>query len=62
MARIVSALYKRWAYLGIDPWLEYVASAANLSDDPSRGKVDELRAMGATQLALVYPPVEYWGE
>ena len=35
LARIVSALYKRWAYLGIDPWLEYVASAANLSDDPS---------------------------
>ena len=35
--------------------VEYVASDANLSDEPSRLKLDTLERMGATQVSFVVP-------
>ena len=37
LASIVAAMHARWAELEIDPWVEFVKSAADLVDEPSRG-------------------------
>jgi hypothetical protein len=40
IARVVAALQSRWLSLGLNPWLEFVKSEANLSDDPFAERVD----------------------
>jgi hypothetical protein len=50
MARVVSALRLQWMKFRITAWIEYVRSAANWSDDPSRGEVALLEKM--------IPPIE----
>ena len=60
LARIVSALHSRWAELGIDPWVEFVKSEANIADEPSRGFLDTLIAMGGVEVPFDFPPIEVW--
>ena len=62
LARIVSALHARWAVLAIDPWVEFVKSGANLADDPTRGRMARLLAMGSVFVPFELPAVEAWGE
>ena len=62
LARIVSALHARWAVLAIDPWVECVKSGANLADDPTRGRMARLLAMGSVFVPFELPAVEAWGE
>lgn len=67
MARIVSALHLRWVELQISPWIEFVKSAANLADLPSRvpdqGVAQAtalIRAMGAVRVPFKLPPYRTW--
>ena len=67
MARMVSALHLRWVALQIAPWIEFVKSAANLADVPSRvpeqgvaAATRLLRAMGAVKVAFEMPPYREW--
>ena len=60
LARIVSALHGRWAELGIDPWVEFVKSEANIADEPSRGFLDTLIAMSGVEVPFDYPPIKVW--
>ena len=56
LAAIARATRWAWHELGIDPWVEYVASKANLSDWPSRGLFDWLLAHGAARLVFDWQP------
>ena len=55
LAAIVRAMRIAWRELSIDPWVEYVRSAANLADWPSRGKVAEILAMRAARVTFKVP-------
>lgn len=55
LAAIVRATRWAWRELNVDPWVEYVASGAHLSDDPSRGVVAWLLAQGACRVPGVIP-------
>ena len=55
MRSSVPPLRWRWHELGIDPWVEYVRSKANLADHPSRGYLEGLLAMGAAPVSFVVP-------
>ena len=57
LAVVVRVLHARWAELGIDPWIEFVKSEANVSDLPSREKYEELVARGSEPLLFVWPPL-----
>ena len=50
------------AGLGIDAWLEWVPSAANVADVPSRLDKDQgvLERVGARRVPLVFPTAEQW--
>jgi hypothetical protein len=54
-AAIVRAMQIAWANLRVDPWVEYVRSAANLADWPSRGDFGALLAMGAVRVSFHVP-------
>ena len=61
LARIVSAMHARWKELGIDPWVEFVKSEANLADEPSRGEFARLTALGSVALrAFPWPRIDGW--
>ena len=60
MARVVSHLRLRWLKLGVHPWVEFVKSEANWSDDPSRGEVDLLEKRSAKCLRFEWPPFTGW--
>ena len=67
MARIVSALHLRWVQLRISPWIEFVASKANLADLPSRvpdqgvaAATRLIRSMGAERVPFLLPPYRTW--
>ena len=63
LARVIAGMHAQWAELGIAPWIEFVKSAANLADDPSRAYFVGLDAMGSIALeGFVFPVVEDWGE
>jgi hypothetical protein len=50
------------AGLGIDAWLEWVPSAANVADVPSRLDKDQgvLERVGARRVPLIFPTAEQW--
>ena len=52
LADIVRCMHDVWDELDIDPWIEYVRSAANLADWPSRLQTAELDAMGAVRVSF----------
>jgi hypothetical protein len=60
IARVVSMLQSRWLHLRIYPWLEFVKSEANLSDDPSRGRVADLLRAGMQRVPFVFPSPAQW--
>ena len=62
MARIVSAMRIRLARLRIRLYVDFVKSEANLADDPSREKVNDLHALGAVETIYSLPPYKEWGE
>ena len=41
--------------MGVDPWVEYVRSKANLADEPSRGEFSTLVRLGAVEVPFVVP-------
>ena len=43
-----------------DVWFEYVASAANIADLPSRGDTKLLRRLKSTERAVVLPSIDDW--
>ena len=55
LGRVVRAMQEAWQALGVDPWVEYVRSAANLAALPSRGDTARLRAMGAVRVSFQVP-------
>ena len=49
--------------LEIDVWFEYVRSAANIADWPSRDKLDFVADLGARVVdPWVSPPTDSWGD
>ena len=62
LARIAGAMHVKWAELGVDPWIEFVASAANLSDEPSRCEYSWLVANGGVRLPWAFPPLAVWAD
>jgi hypothetical protein len=58
LARVVSVMHARWASLGIDPWVEFVKSEANISDLPSRERYEELVAAGSVRVPFHFPPLD----
>jgi hypothetical protein len=55
LAKVVRIMQDTWSMLRIDPWIEYVRSAANLADQPSRGELGPLLAMGAVRVDFNVP-------
>jgi hypothetical protein len=62
LARVVSATHLRWARNNINVWVEYVRSAQNIADLPSRWSNDELIALGGVEVTFEFPDVEAWSE
>ena len=61
-ARLISVFHTLNAALGANVWFEYVASAANIADLPSRGELELLLSpqYGARPFDVVWPPTEAW--
>ena len=61
-ARLISVFHTLNAALGANVWFEYVASAANIADLPSRGELDLLLSpqYGARRFDVSWPPTEAW--
>ena len=55
LAKVVRIMQDTWSVLRIDPWVEYVRSAANLADQPSRGELGPLLRMGAVRVPFNVP-------
>ena len=51
---------QQWSTLGVDPLVEYVPSAANLSDLSSRCEYSWLLAQGASRVSWAFPPMWLW--
>ena len=64
MADASNALHCAACGLRVDLWLEWVASAANLADVPSRHDKDRavLGRLGMTPVRLVFPSPEEWAD
>ena len=62
--RFIGNLHFWWAELKTNVWVTYVASDANLSDDPSRRPSDLpdrlLEDMGAVQMSFDLPAHHQW--
>ena len=54
-ARIISVLSLQFAALGISPWIEFVNSAANLADLPSRNEFAQLRRLDGIPFHFISP-------
>ena len=55
LSTVVRIMQDEWAEMGVDPWVEYVRSAANLADQPSRGELGPLLSMGAVRVPFNVP-------
>ena len=64
MADASNALHCAACGLRVDLWLEWVASAANLADVPSRHHKDRavLDRLGMAPVRLVFPSPEEWAD
>ena len=62
-ARLVHAFHCLCAALRSQFWFEFVPSAANLADQPSRGELKMLMEMGSTEFDVRWPDVgAAWGD
>ena len=61
MCEVVYQMHMQGLRLGsVSPWIEYVPSKANLSDEPSRGVFRFLSFFPATQIEFAFPPLPGW--
>ena len=60
-ARLVHTFWALACALDIDVWFEYVRSAANIADWPSRGDTAFAAELGAAAVAVALPPLDTWG-
>ena len=62
-SRLVHTFWALACALEIDVWFEYVRSAANIADWPSRDKFDFVADLGARVVdPWVSPPTDSWGD
>ena len=61
-ARLISVFHTMNAALRANVWFEYVASAANIADLPSRNDFELLRSdrFVAEPFDIAWPPVDAW--
>ena len=59
-ARIIHAYHVEVLRLACRPWLGFVYSEDNFSDDPSRGRFDRLLRLGARERDCVFPADLDW--
>lgn len=60
LARLVSSMHLRIARLGIRLWIEFVPSALNFADAPSRGDFCELIRLQAVRVPFTFPSLDSW--
>ena len=61
IARLVGAYHLRIARLGARIWIEYVPSAANIADMPSRGNFELVESIGAKRIPFIFLSLASWG-
>ena len=57
-SRLVHVFHAIAAAAGTNVWFEYVPSAANIADLPSRDELELLRSMGSVEFAVRWPALE----
>jgi len=57
---VVFTIWETVAALGVDVQWLWVASKSNLADGPSRDHLDELRDLGAEEVAAIWPAFVGW--
>jgi hypothetical protein len=63
-AQLVNTFYALTSALEVDVWFDYVQSAANIADWPSRGQVTFANEVNATRIEgdrLNFPKLGEWG-
>jgi hypothetical protein len=63
-AQLVNTFYALTSALEVDVWFDYVKSAANIADWPSRGQVEFAHEVNATRIEgerLKFPKLGEWG-
>ncbi len=61
LERLVYSFHMRLAEMDTRLWIEYVPSAANIADDPTREEFDRLcRIFNAERIDFVLPPLNGW--
>ena len=56
-ARLIHVFHAAVAAMGVNPWLEFVPSGANIADLPSRGEFSLLQELGSEKFDVKWPPV-----
>ena len=56
-ARLIHVFHTVLAAVGANPWMEFVASGANIADQPSRDEFALLRELGAVYFEVGWPPI-----
>ena len=63
-AQLVNTFYALTSALEVDVWFDYVKSAANIADRPSRGQVEFAHEVNAIRIEgerLKFPKLGEWG-
>ena len=60
LALLVSSMHLRIARLGIRIWIEFVPSALNFADAPSRGDFRQLDRLHAIRIPFSFPSLASW--
>ena len=56
-ARLIHVFHAAVAVMGVNPWLEFVPSGANIAELPSRGEFSLLQELGSKEFKVEWPPV-----
>jgi hypothetical protein len=56
-ARLIHVFHAAVAAMGVNPWLEFVPSGANIADLPSRGEFSLLQELGSEKFDVKWPLV-----
>ena len=62
LAILVSSMHLRIARLGVRLWIEFVPSALNFADAPSRGDFCNLNTLGAVRIPFAFPALDSWSQ
>ena len=60
LAMLVSSMHLRIARLGVRLWIEFVPSALNFADAPSRGDLRHLHMLRAVRVPFAFPSLDSW--